>query len=102
MGNQSAKGLLVALVALLLLNSAPRFSMSSVREQTTPQGRVVGITSALRGDTLFLFRTFEDGRTEAMSAQFDINPVERGGPLVLKPAEPWSPLKAKDTDRKPK
>ncbi len=101
MRNQGVQGMLVAVVMLLLLNLAAQFSMSSAKEQATAQGRVVGITSALRGDTLFLFRTFEDGRTEAMSTQFDINPVERSGPLVLKPAESWSPLQVKDTNSKP-
>ncbi len=102
MGNLSIKGLLVAVVVLLLLNLAARTGMSSGKEQAPIQGRVVSMTSVVRGDTLFLFRTYESGWTEATFTQFDVDPADRGGPLVLKPAEPWSPLKMKDTESKPK
>ncbi len=102
MRNQGVKGLLVAAVVLLLLNLAAQFSTSSAKEQIVGQSRVVGIATATVGNTIFLFRTFEEGRTDVTSTQTDVDETNRSGPLVLQPASRWSPLKMKDAESKPK
>ena len=104
MRHTSVKGLLVAVAVLLVLNLVAQYGVSAAKGQAPVRGGVVGITSVVRGDTLFLFRTFENGRTEAMSTQFDVSPTpaDRSGPLILKPAEPWAPVKMKDAQDKPK
>ncbi len=95
MRDRGVTGLLVAVFVVLLLDLGARFSMSSPGEQAPAQARAVGISSVVRGDTLFLFRTFEDGRTEVTSTLFDVDSAHPNGPLILVPATKWSALRMK-------
>jgi hypothetical protein len=85
MRNQGVKGLLVAVVVLLLLNLAAQFGMGAAKEQAPARGRVVGITSAGSGDTTFLFRAFEDGRMEVSPIRLSVldTVLVRWSPLVI-------------------
>lgn len=97
MTQRGIKGLLVAVVALLVLDLAAQFSMSFAKAQETPKARVVS-TAAVSpggGDYLWLFRTFDDGRTE-------VSPIRVSKLTALPGWDQWSPWNIKDVEAKPK